>query len=288
MSRSHLPVRAAAVALLALCAGELESQVVIGRIDRIAEVSGARRERQIREPTVRVQRLTRGEWESLGPGAVLRSADQLRVQRFTDVRVAVEGTSHRGTLILLPELMDRTGTLRVFPATAGATAARDAQYNISTSTLPSQDLTVNIGRGALVVDWAYGRLSVVAAGTRTLVTGTRLLVEADDAGETGTIYLETGQISFPDYPDIQAVPGQVVYLQRGVAPLVQIAPPSVVRAARSSGDFHLEEVWAAASRLWMIPAVAAVATTVVVCCVGPEKGPSRAVTVVVKIPVGQP
>jgi hypothetical protein len=276
---------AAAVALLVLCAGELESQTAIGRIDRIAEVAGARRERQIREPTMRVQRLTAGTWESLGPGALIRSADQLRVQRFTDVRVAVEGTTHRGTLIMLPELMDRTGT-RVFPATAGVTASREAQYGVSSPTAGSGDLTVIIERGALVVDWAYGRLSVVAAGTPTLVTGTRLLVEASDDGQTGTMYLESGQISFPDYPGIEAVPGQIVYLQQGAAPVVQVAPLALVRAARSSGDYHAEEVWVAASRLWVIPAAAVLATgvTLAACC--RDRGPSRGVTVMVQIPVG--
>jgi hypothetical protein len=251
----YLMAAVTALLLVSLAPGDAWGQAgEVGRIDRIAEVLGGRRERLIKQASERVQAQNAGSttWANLAPDAQVLDTNRLRVERFTDVRLRVQRPSHRGFLIFLPELLERNGN-RAFPAPAQGTPVREALYSLNNVSGNTQDLVVSIQQGALVVDWVHGRLEVVAAGTRTVITGTRLAVEADPGDDTGTIFLETGTINFPDYPDVQVAAGQVIRLRRGLPPELGVLTPAALSAAQSSVRYHARGVWSRANPFWTRP-----------------------------------
>jgi hypothetical protein len=281
--------RAHGLSLLLLLAGPAaayaQNASEVGRIGRIAEILAGRGERRIEQatPMVQVQRTAGGDWLNAAPRTDVRNGDQLLVQRYVDVQVDVDRATHRGTLTFLPQVL-RVGRAPVF---GGDPASRDGFYSLADRA--AGELSVNVQRGALVVDWTHGRLQITAANTRCVITGTRVIVAVDSTGNAGFLYVIDGTVLLLDTPGLVPRPGDVIRLQRGALP-VRAQPDQVqVRDLADGFQYNNRQVWAG-GRLFLlrpeffVPALAAVTGGVVYAVTRNGSDDNRIGHVVIRIP----
>lgn len=224
----------------------------VGLVWQIAEiVRGSPVE--IRQTTDKVRLRGAGaSWINVGPRTPITPTAGVRVQRYVDAKVRVDLRTHKGELILLPELLNRTGQ-HVFPRQGPAATARDSvvgEYTVGSDPASAEDLLVTLQRGSLVVNWDFGGLRVQLAGHRPRVIGTRLALATDDDGETGYLFLDHGSIDFPDYPDSRVSEGELVRLRPGVPPEIVPLTAIAVEALRSAVQYHHIEIWNFPTPFW--------------------------------------
>jgi hypothetical protein len=249
VSRRHLLLPL--VLLAVLHDGPLSAQQPgVGQIERIAEVVPGRREREISQPSPRVQvRPSRtAAWADAAPRARIGTAGMLQVQRNVDVRLGVDRPTHRGVLTALPELLNRQGA-RVFPPVAGQ-GHPNGIYGVTLTQPQADELLMQIERGALLVDWTRGRLVVDAAGTRTVIRGTEVAFSVDTIGDSGILFLRSGEVEFPDHPEVRVPERGFVQLRRGMPPVV--LPPGAisVREVDDAFDYHNRVLWNQLRPFW--------------------------------------
>lgn len=294
MKRFRWSGPAAALVLLVVAAPGARTQQdaqVVGRIDRIVEILGARDVRQLQQSTSRAQVRPAGAtaWVDVAPGRGLLHGERLRVARYLDLRLRVRRSAEQGTLVFLPEVWERGGR-NVF--TAGAQSgqrAPEGSYRVRTAPPGAGDLTVEIERGSLVVNWDHGRLAVVAAGTLAVISGTRLAVMVDSTGGGGAVFVDEGEVSFPDFPAARLRPGQWAVLRRGLPPQVLSLTAANQKLARRAVRHHADGIWGGGGPSWKqiaTVAVAAVGVAVIATQAGdrPAGAATRTGTVVVRVP----
>jgi hypothetical protein len=260
-----------------------------GRLTRIAQILGGRRAREIRtaSPAVQVQRGTGTAWINLAPRADLQTLDSLRVQRYVNAEVAVNRRTQNGVLTFLPELFYDQGR-RVVSTVPTANPLREAVYQLRAHPQRPGELAVSIRRGALIVDWAHGQLEIDAAGTRSVIAGTDLVIAVDSLGNDGVLLLQSGAVTFPDFPAVQIQPGQLVRLQRGLPPTVSSLTAIGLQEYREAVQYNTRQVWSVPA--WRSPpvllaaAAAVVGATVAVVGGGSDGDGDRDGTVIVRIP----
>lgn len=86
------------------------------------------------------------------------------------------------------------------------TLAEQGAYEIRQNTVDElAGLELVVRQGVLVVEHTRGRLTTVAAGIRTRIFGTTVLIAVDDDGEEAHLYLPEGHIGFPEWEDLQSL-----------------------------------------------------------------------------------
>jgi hypothetical protein len=265
----------------------------VGRIERVAQVLGGSEPVQIRAASDRVQlrRGATGPWLLVGPDSELVESDHLRVRRYVDVRLRVERPTQRGQLVFLTELL---GPMGGRPFQVGNVGAQSDYVLGDTAAVAgaaaADELVVTVESGGLVVHWSAGRLAVIAAGVRTIITGTRVAFALDATGDNGLVYLDEGSISFPDFPTVTVDEGDEVRLTRGLPPVVTTPPASTASAYSEAVRYNGEQVWAQLRPFWLkpsfyVPALATVAGTTTWLLLRPDDGPGAIRgTVIVRIP----
>jgi hypothetical protein len=266
----------------------------VGEIESIVEVSG-RKPRPITRTPSGVQ-LRAGQTGALAdalPGARIGAGGILQVQQNRDVRVRMVRPTHRGSLTALPELTDPNG-ISVFRATPVGRGIRQGVLAVPSAQPRADEILLKVEQGALLVDWTRGRLVVEAAGTRTVVRGTRVAFAVDTIGDNGILFVESGEVEFPDHPGMRAPVGSLIQFRRGLPPA--LLPPGAVVPGEVSEAFryHNQVVWNRLRRplirdrrfLFALGAVA-VATAGYV-AFGGSGDPTRDGTVTIPIPLPTP
>jgi hypothetical protein len=278
-----------AVILLLPADGRAQEESRVGEIEKVAELVGGGEVVRIDRESDRVQVRRGTEWALAGPASGLLTKDLLRVQRYVDVRFRVDRPAERGRLTFLPEALLPDGA-RAFSIDS---VGPHADYVVLEDSTAQRDLTVVVETGSLVVNWSVGRLAVVAAGVRSLITGTRVAYAMEASGDAGQIFLEEGSLSFPDFPEIDVRAGQIVFIQRGLPPRVSDPGSEEVELYQLAILYNDEEVWEGSTTppFWrrpafFIPAAVAVTGGVVALLLsrGSDDGPHGG-TVIIRIPL---
>jgi hypothetical protein len=275
-----------AAALLVPAGAGAQEESRVGEIERIAELVGGGELVKIERESDRVQVRRGAQWVLAGPDSRLQMEDMLRVQRYVDVRFKVDRPAERGRLTFLPEVLLPDGA-RAFSIDS---VGPHADYVVHQDSTAQRDLTVVVETGSLLVDWSVGRLAVVAAGVRSLITGTRVAYSLDASGDAGEIFLEEGSLTFPDFPGINVAPGQVVFIQRGLPPTVTAPPAEAAELYETAMRYNGEEIWSRLTPFWrrpvfLVPAAIAVTGGVVALLLTRDDGGTPGGTVIIRIPL---
>ena len=127
--------------------------------------------------------------------------DQIRVQRFTDLRFHVDGARFGvGNFFFSPELG------RCPQASTGLTAVGidagtgEGSYRLSSRTegsgrAQSERLILSVENGAATVEWRSGKLSVIALGREIRDSGTVFTVLVDSARNRALLYVRDGLVT---------------------------------------------------------------------------------------------
>lgn len=281
-----------AVALVAfvLASPAAAQQERVGRIERIAQLLRAPEPIAITTASdaVQIRRGSDGVWVPVGPDENLLMRDNLRVQRYVNVRLHVDRPAHRGWLTFLPEVLLEDGG-RVFDV---GEIDREAHYFIPADTTARSEVAVTIESGALLVDWRAGRLRINAAGHDVLITHTMVLFTLDANGDAGWFFVADGAVTLPAFNGLVVRAGEVARLQRGVPPVISEASAPRQRAYRTAANYNANQVWPRPRPFWARPAfyipalgVVAGATVFAVTQSGSDRdsGPPRG-TVIIRIP----
>lgn len=228
--------------LLALPAAPAGAQVEpTARIVGILDVLDLEERRALPGPTRRVlvQRSDSDDWLDGRDELDLFWADQVLVEPRTLVRLDLSAGEARGRAHLSADLQADDGAL-VLEEIGGND---QALYEILEVPRELGDLALTVARGSLALDWARGRLALFAAGIRTVVSGTRLLLSVSADGQTGALYLVEGSVSFPDFPAVTLGAGQMALLRAGFPPVVQA--PGGAQASRlgDTAEWAADDAW---------------------------------------------
>ena len=248
------------LALAALIQSALSAQAPVGSIDQVAERVGGGQPRKISNASESVQ-IRRGgteTWILAGPKMGLVETDRLRVRRYVNALVKVERPTQRGTLTFLSEVLTSGGG-RVFHVPG--IPVEQSEYLIGEIAGP-QELAVRIERGALIVHWSTGLLTVYAAGIPAAITGTRVGFAMDSTGDEGLMFLEEGIVTFPSSPGVRVSQGEVVRLRRGFPPEVFRPSPTEANEYRQGMRYN-EKLWSRFKPFWQKPAFLLPAAAVV-------------------------
>lgn len=222
-----------------------ETQVSEVKIYRIADSSGPKKI-LIEGETDKVQ-LQRGEeasWQNAGPGEDLLVGDRLKLEPYIHVDLRIQG-NQEGQLVLLPNVVDRGGTFRL-------EADPDNEGSIQ----------IALESGALSVDWFRQKLTVMAYGIRTLISGTKVSFLRDPENNHRIAFLDHGTVTFPDHPDLVFEDGNIAILESGSLPVVETITPQKQAWLRGIIRYNAEDIWKAPaipfykSPLFYVPAAA--------------------------------
>jgi hypothetical protein len=218
-----------AFALLAPAAASAQSaDRTAATIDGILDVEVRDDRRLLPGPTRRalVRRSDSNDWLESRQNLPLFWDDRVFVEARTVVRLGLRAGDARGQVSLSPELQTPTGELIVNEIGGKG----HALYEIKETPRELGDLQLVVARGSLALDWARGRLVLLAGGIRSVVTGTRIVVAVDSATQRGFLHLIEGSVSFPDRPDINLRGGEWVVFQG--ANIITVGVPTAVAPER--------------------------------------------------------
>jgi len=215
------------------------------KIYRIADSSGPKKI-LIEGETDKVQ-LQRGEqagWQNASPGEELIAGDRLKLEPYVHVDLRLQG-SQEGQLVLLPNVVDRGGTFRLEddPDIEGG-------------------IQIALESGAMSVDWLRQKLTVIAFGIRTLISGTKVSFLRDPENNKRIAFLDHGTVTFPDHEDVIIEAGDIVILEPIQTPLAAKITPQKQAWLRGIIRYNAEDVWKGApipfyrSPLFYVPAAA--------------------------------
>jgi hypothetical protein len=224
-------------------------------IRQIADVSNLEKPEQIKEATekVGVKRQTSSHWSSAGPDTSLYRNDRMLVQADTRVQLQIRLASQRGDLTVSPDSLEK--------------GLGDGLYEIKEDIERKSDLSFQIVRGTLWLDWAFGRLTAIAGGTRNVWSGTKGAVIVGHNGKEAILFLDHGTVEFPDYPSFQLRSLEAALLRAGRPPVKLTLLPLTLEKLHSLVEYNTETLWSQFRPWWqewyVIAPAAAVAGIVV-------------------------
>lgn len=243
----------------------LAQEVEVGIVSRIRE-----RKKEV-ETTGRAQIWRIGEGGPVRQEAPLLDQDivQMGRQVFLDIGFfgpnlesrAILGTrslSDRGTYVIQRDTIDQLGGMELV-----------------------------VRQGVIVVEHVRGRLTAVAAGIRTEIFGTTVLIRVDESEDTGLLYLKEGSIGFTGFPDLDRIQagasGRIFRLEQGRPPLEVMLAPDARRRWENELEYNRQSVWRARP-FWQQPrflipaaAVAVVGAAVVLTAGGSDRATGNVV-----------
>lgn len=228
----HTLIKAAAIwalmmALASLTRAQEEAPAPAIVIYRLADSSGPKPLRlDAATEKVQVQPQDSAGWKSAFPAMELHSGDRLKMEPYSHLDIRVEG-ERQGRLILVPNVLDQGGEILLQPETA----------------TPGEGIQVILESGALSAEWRQGSLAVTAYGVRTLTGGAKVSFLNDPESIQRLLFLESGEISLPDYPDIAVAPGEVVQLYPGERPVKLAVSPQKVAWLQGIINYNTLLVW---------------------------------------------
>ena len=179
-----------------------DNEQTIARIDRIKDI---KKKKYIKKETdrVKVKRQQTGDWFNAAPDTCLFRRDRILVAKDTRVELELKGKYQQGMLVLAPDSPDlsKEKDKRTLPVKISSALYEIREETDSFEVKKLGLASVLVERGSLVADWAHGKLSIIAANIRTLFTGTEVSFTIDSTGTEGFIFLKSGSLKFPDYPD---------------------------------------------------------------------------------------
>jgi hypothetical protein len=217
------------------------AQEPVGRIRTIADVSG-KKPRKLKKETdrVRIRRKSSGRWLKAAPDTSLLWRDRLLLQKYTRAAIDIRRKDQRGRVYLLPDSL--------------ATRRERAVYEIREHPQELGRVDLYIAHGSMIVDWAYGKLSVIALGIQTLFVSTRVAFIVDSTRAEGLVYLDRGGAIFPDFADLQFRPTDVYRLRPGQPPEKVILPALQVTQWQRFVQVNSHDLWAGLRPWWQKPA----------------------------------
>jgi hypothetical protein len=125
-----------------------------------------------------------------------------------------------------------------------------------------------VRQGVLVVEHVRGRLTTVAAGVRTRIFGTVVMISADADGTEAHFYLPEGRIGFLDWEDLSMLEageaGRAWRLREGERPEEVIITAQMRQRWSDEVKYNTEDVWGRTRAFWQRPEFYVPAAVVVV------------------------
>lgn len=234
----------AAAMAVSPAADGLAQQTDVGIISRIRE------QKKEVSATSRAQIWRVGESGPARQQARLRDHDLLQMGRQVFLDIGLFGQDVESRVILGTRSLNDRGAYMI---------QRD-----TISELGGMELVVR--QGVLVVEHVRGRLTAVAAGIRTQIFGTTVLIRVDETEEAGLLYLRDGRIGFDEWPDLQNIvadaDGRIFRLTRGQPPVEVTLAAAARRRWEEELEYNSRGVWRS-TPFWqkpqfLIPAAVAV------------------------------
>ncbi|MGH7525484.1 MAG: hypothetical protein ACREMX_02145 [Gemmatimonadales bacterium] len=257
------------MSLLTLLAARSHAQQEIGHVERIAEKKG-----HFVEVTSRAE-LWRTSGELRVPvrrAAPLLYQDIVRLRERIVIDLVFRQPGVETNVYLGSRQLADVGSYEIL---------RDSVGNIG-------GLQLVVKQGVMVIEHVRGELLAVAAGIRTRIFGTTVLlaVDADDA--EGTVFLREGRIDFPDYGMEATGTNRAWRLKRGQAPVELVLSGSELRPWQQEVEYTTQSVWHQ-TPFWqkpsfLVPAAAVVAGgigCVAAGCFGGDQGSQGGVVITI-------
>lgn len=223
-------------AALALLLAEESQAQAYGRVHRLAE---GRRGRLV-ETTDRAT-----IWKERSPrfarlGGQLYDRELLRLERGLRLDLRID----RPDLVSRQVMASDAGTLAQ-PALDFVDVAFDGQgiYELREDPRQLKGLELLLVKGMMWLELQRGGIAVRAAGTVTHVNGTEVVFVVDRDSTEGVVYLQHGQISFPDFPALRVEDGQAWRLRAGQPPELLTLPAAQQRRWRDIARYNRRTVW---------------------------------------------
>lgn len=216
------------------------AQQPVARIRSIADISsGQAKPVDGATDRIKIQRQFSCEWDDAAPNSDLFWRDRLLLQRYIRAAIEIQNRDQRGALYVLPELLQ--------------TYKARALYEIREQAYELGDVELVITHGSLVIDWAHGKLSVIAVGIRALLNGTRVAFIVDYTRASALIFLDHGSVIFPDYPGLQQFPSEVYRLRLGEPPVRITLPAGQTAELHRFVQVNSKGLWSKPRLWWQKP-----------------------------------
>ncbi|MGH9161908.1 MAG: hypothetical protein ACRD2X_18230 [Vicinamibacteraceae bacterium] len=262
-------MRPAAAAAQAEELGRIERMLRLGLDDSSAEHTCG--------PTsdVAVQRRGGSVWQDGSCELAVILEDRIRVRPRTVVRLKLRSVDGEGDIALSADSL--------FSEIGGAD---EAFYTIRETPEQITGWELAVTRGSLALHWVRGQLALFIEGTRAIISGTRVVVSADPDGETSTLHLIEGDVSFPDYPDVTLSPGESARLRPNAAPVVTAAGPALAERFQRTAEWAVDDAWGRPfyTKPWLYAGIAAVAGGVAVWRISSGDDKRYRGTIIIRIP----
>lgn len=126
-------------------------------------------------------------------------------------------------------------------------------YEIGDTTVAGVSrLQLVVRQGVLVIEHAAGEIEAVAAGIRTRITATTVLVQVDPTESSGMLYLKEGTMHYPDYDLTVTEPNSAWELRRGERPVPLTLEAAAHRLWQREIAHNVRSAWR--PPLWRRPA----------------------------------
>lgn len=114
-----------------------------------------------------------------------------------------------------------------------------------------------VRQGVLVVEHVRGRLTTVAAGVRTRIFGTTVMISADEDGTEAHFYLPEGRIGFVEWDDLSMLEagetGRAWRLREGERPEEVIITAQMRQRWSDEVRYNTRQVWQTRPPFWQRP-----------------------------------
>jgi hypothetical protein len=175
-------------------------------------------------------------------------SDRLHVRRFTDLRFRVDAPRFGvGTFFLTPELGRCAQSARALRSVGIEPGTRDGSYQLSSRIEGSgrarvERLVLSVENGAATIEWAKGRLSVIALGREIRDSGTVFTVIVDSSRNRALLYVRDGAVTMAGTTVLRATAGRAFVFGRTGTP----QPVSMSTDVLSDATYHYSTVWSQA------------------------------------------
>ncbi|MDZ7695025.1 MAG: hypothetical protein U5K69_28560 [Balneolaceae bacterium] len=251
-------------------------QEPIGQLKRIADIS-SEKPVPIKEETDRVQ-IQRQEWIDARPKLNVFHGELMQVRKYTRADLQISRPDQNGNIYLVP----------VMPAHRYAYHPGSGHIQNFGRSSAGGGLKLLVVKGSLAIDWLYGILRVDAVGINVDISGTRAAIVVDDSGDEGIVFLEHGELRFPEYPNVQVGAMEAVRLRRGLPPVKIDLGIQQVQQMQEFVQYNAETVWSQLRPWWQkprfyVPAIAVTVGAGILLIDGGDNGPASG-TIRIRIP----
>lgn len=217
------------------------AQEAVGQIKAIAKISGDK-PLSISGPTpdVRIHRRHSGDWQLAAAKLPLYWRDRLLLRQYMCVAIEIKNKDQRGKIYILPDSLE--------------TQKENAVYEIREEPERQGQAAVYIAHGSLILDWAQGKLGVIALNIRSLFIGTEAAFVIDSTTATGYVFLDHGTMQFPDFPGIQVGDREIYRLRPGARPELVSLSAVQLGELRRFVDYASRKLWSRFVPWWHKPA----------------------------------